>query len=73
MGMLTNTQCTVYLQYNILADKSFNLAAGYAHKKLGICNITPSIDVNGTPSFSGDFAVVQEFITFPAETIRLTD
>lgn len=56
---------SVYLKYGMIADESVNIQSGYAHKTLGIGNISVGIDISGTPSFSAGLSTVKKYIARP--------
>lgn len=56
---------TVYLKYGMIADETVNIQSGYAHKTLGIGNISVGIDIAGTPSFSASLSTVKKYIARP--------
>lgn len=56
---------SAYIRYGIIADESVNIQAGYAHKTLGVNDISVGIDINGTPSFSASFSTVTSYIARP--------
>lgn len=64
-GNSTDHYFSVYLRYGMIADESVNIQAGYAHKTVGVGNISVGIDITGTPSFSCSLSTVEEYIARP--------
>ena len=49
----------------MIADETVNIQAGYAHKTVGLGDISVGIDATGTPSFSVGRGSVTEYIARP--------
>lgn len=55
-----------YIRYGVVTNKSVNIQAGYAHKTLGIGDISVGIDATGLPSFSiSPAGLISEYIARP--------
>ena len=50
---------------SLIADETVNIHAGYAHKTVGLGDISVGIDATGTPSFSVGRGSVTEYIARP--------
>ena len=64
-GGSTDYSFTVYVRYGMIADETVNIQAGYAHKTVGLGDISVGIDATGTPSFSVGRGSVTEYIARP--------
>lgn len=64
-GGSRDSKFNAYIRYGIIANKSVNIQAGYAHKTLGIGNINVGIGLDGTPSFSASGSKISKYVAKP--------